>query len=629
MPSRLGPKDYNERLQERSLAAQFLKTQAQVTFRGPWGGYAPDLIHSNENSNVAVDALGLIARPDANPNSPHPGEVLALDDGSEVVDPDNVLLPLGTNVDSSAVIVRLDQLELRDDDGAKTGEYTTTPIALVAGNGATVGSFEMFKINAAGAFVEVPYLAAGALILTTAIAGRDGDPDDRASMPDSCTFAGGAPARNLSAVDTPCFLFTNNVDPVFIYPDATASLNFEELTDDANLAGVTGEFLCMSLESFKDRVYFLNTSEDGVRYKNRLRRTARNTADPLTTAVGAGQITLDQFQGTGLRVEALGDVLVCYFEDGVAFIHETGVATAPNAVQILDGHRGLLGTHSLISIGDNRHFGLFTDGWWFLDSNGRWQQAGISAQDKNSPKWKETWYRLLQSTADDGTQYRQRIQMHYDQPKNWVRISFPSIDQPDVNSVWIYDIDSDRVWPDSYVNSGGATCWGDWNLVAGADLAWDDLVPPESDSWDDLGTWPSMGATFQEKCPVRGTYNGYIHRMDPNIEDRSGVTVPFKYKTPSQDFNTPRDLKILDRVSVEHTNAGNDSLLSVQGSNTNGDAGGGSQSLNRSSLGYSEIIQQTMRVSGRHLDSTISGQGTVKIRSITQDVLVEQAPDRD
>ena len=624
MPSRLGPKDYNERLQERSLAAQYLRTQAQAVFQGPWGGYAPDMIHAAGTENICVDSLGLIARADPNPQGTHPGEVLALDDGSEVVDAANS--PIGNDAGSSHVIVRLDQLELTNDDGIKDGEETTTPIALVGGD-TTVDSFEMFKLNAAGNWVEVPYLAAGALFGLTATAGRDGDPDDRASMPDSCTFAGGAPARNLSAIATPCFIFTNNVDPVFVYPDATASLNYEELTDDAAIAGGAGEFLCMSVETFKDRVYFLNTSELGVRYKNRLRRTARNTADPLTTAVGAGQITLDQFQGTGLRVETLGDVLVCYFEDGVAFIHETGVATAPNAVQILDTRRGLLGTHSVISVGDNRHFGLFTDGWWFLDSNGRWQEAGISQQ--NTPKWKETWYRLLQSTSDAGVQYRQRIQMHYDQPKNWVRISFPSIDQPDVNSVWIYDIDSDRVWPDSYVDSGGATCWGDWNLVAGADVDWDGLAGPPDLAWDDLGTWSSYGATFQEKAPVRGTYNGYVHRLSPRLEDRSGVTVPYRYQTMAQDFKQPSNLKILDRVSVEHINAANDTLLSIQGSNTNGTSGGGSQSLNTSELGYSEVAEQSMRVSGRFLDTTISGQGTVKIRSITQDVILEQAPDLD
>ncbi len=131
-------------------------------------------------------------------------------------------------------------------------------------------------------------------------------------MPDSCMFPAGSPGRPsyTGAIVEPAWIWTNNVDPVYVFPAGTGLQTYQDLTAQAALA----PFLARSCATFNGRIYFLNTSENAVRRRQRLRRTAVFQADPSTTLAGSGSQDLLQFRGDGLRVEPLGSVLAIYFD---------------------------------------------------------------------------------------------------------------------------------------------------------------------------------------------------------------------------------------------------------------------------------------------------------------------------
>lgn len=601
MPSRLFASGFQERLQQRQLASQFLERRGQHSTKGPWRGLAGDLSHHLVDFSFAHNVKGLVARPDPAGF----GEVLAHDDGFEQID--SARLPLGNHANTSRVAVRMDNFPLTRTDGTPdTGtNQSTTPIVLIAGNGAAVGSFEMFGLMPAiGQWAEILYsTAGGSPVGENPIAGRDGD-TDQPSMPDTCSFMAGAAGRAAysGAIAQPAFLWTNNVDPVMVYPRTTATISFEVLTDQFG-----ADFRCKSLETFGDRVYFFNTFESGVRYSRRLRRTQRGTCDPVVAA-GAGSINLDHFRGNGQRVETLGDLLVCYLTDGVAFIRETGNSATPNEVQPLDTRRGLLGTHAAVSVGDNRHFGIFTDGWWLLDSNGRWEQAGLKDfSGIRVEAWKQRFYGSLDYSN------LQRIQVSYDQPKNWVRIAFPVVGVNDVNTVWIYDLDGDRVWPDTYP----VTCWGEFSTVTTPGVTIDALGAGPIDAL--AGTIDSYGPRFSSTRTTHGNYGGYVMAHSEALVTRDGANPSFEYESISSDFGNPSTLKTVTRLRVEHVNKGNNSPITLTAINLRGGEESGTVSLNQTALGRIELAERHFRVSGEHAGYRLSGTGPVAIRSITMD----------
>lgn len=623
-PSRLSPMDIQSQRRNRALAEEFLRRRQRVSTNGPWQGYAPDLEHQLLDFRFARNIIGLVAR---SAPAVSAGEVLTHDDGWSRIN--NGTLPLGTDAagvsggGAGAIVntdvVRLAEFPRRSAAGARTGEYDRTPIALVAGDGTTADTFSMWRINPAAPTVwaRVVHYNVGnggtAPLASRPIASRDGDAGSIRSMPDSCVFPDGAPARAAysGAITEPAFIWTNNVDPVMVYPPATTGplhSNYEPLTDQFG-----ADFLAVSCETFKDRVYFLNTSESGTRYANRLRRTARFTCDPQTAGaagIGSGTITFEEFAGQGVRCESLGDVLAVYFEDGVAIVRDTGIATAPNAYQVVERKRGLLGTHALANLGDGRHFGIFSDGWWFLDQSGRWAEAGAVASGNTQVfKWKKDFYERLDYDN------RHRIQIHYDQPRRWIRISFPSVEddaavQP--QETWIYDLDGDRVWRDRYP----VTCWGEFARQITTPLLWSTATQ----TWSSIvGTWASLGAEFSLYAPVHGDLNGRVYGHDPDLITRDGSQPTYLFEVAPNDFEHPLDLKTVDRVSAEYVNVANAAPATLTAIAEGGGTQSGTTLLNSGNPGEVHSASVNFRLTCQHIGYRISGTGPVLLRSLTLD----------
>jgi hypothetical protein len=579
------------------------------------------LPHSETDFTFCTGApKGLVARPDPAGSG---GEILTYDDGFSETPPtagagDDIFV--GKHANSSGVIARIDNYRMLTDDGVKVSDEDTKAMVLLPGNGTNDESMQLWQMRpSSNLWEEIVY---GGAVAVTANGGIDGDTATSVgSMPDSCTHPGGAPNRAndagaggitlAGAIAQPCWVFTNNVDPVFVFPNQSSGTAYEELTDQFT------EFRAISCETFGDRVYFLNTFENDDRFPQRLRRTPRGTADPTTSganAVGSGSIDMEEFSGQGLRCETLGDVLACYFEDGTAFVRQTGIATVPNEVQVLDERRGLLGTHSVTRVGDNKHFGIFTDGWWLLDSSARWTKVGIaSLGGAEVTKWTDTFY----STLDYPSTHR--IQMGYDPVKNWVRISQPIRGSSLEFAVWIYDLNSDRVWLDEYV--ANPTCWGNVNIPSAAAQTWaaeQAVVPPTTWAEREAAetTWGALtGATFGSEVVVHGTDTARVMEHSPETVLKDGQQPSWSYPAPALDHGDPYSLKTTNRIRMEYINVGNTRSVSLLATDGRGNESAATDTMNQGSVGDIEVATSWHRLTDEKLGFEAGSIGDVKIKS--------------
>ena len=636
------------RRQAKAVADALSQTRQSLSVRGPFTGFTPDVDANLLDGTAFKDLTNCLAR---SHGADH-GEVLGLPDGFRQVDSDN--LPLGDGLTLPAApttdattIVRLDQLARYGPSGHATpgeltGEFILTPLAATAGDGSTANTGNLYRIGASATWLHIPPAAS----MSTGPPARQlsADRDGRTvsqSMPDSCVAPFGATTRddnNTAAPGTdlqsgpiqePCWIYTNDVDEVMVFPSSTVSTlagthAYEPLCDPTSCPDLDGGgadgFRAKSVETWNGRVYFLNTSEAGTRFSQRLRRTAKFTADPDPTIVGAGFYDFRDFAGEGLRIETLGDVLAVYFSDGVAFLRPTGVPTSPDEPQILSTERGLISTHAVTSIGRNVHFGIFTDGWWMLDQSGRWQEVGLAnLENKQVPKWRQTFYDRLSVAS------RHRLYVYYDQPANLVYVALPTNDNPEPNEVWIYDPTSDRVFQENYP----VTCFGTFTPASQAGTAIDDLpgtiesLAGTIDSWGSIPGFP--------KVRVHGNTTGYVFTHHRDVEGFDSSTSPPVVQSPAWSFTmglrSPggmRHLATVDRVSLEYFNHQNNANVAVQ---VNGPSTDGVQAvsvlLNEGGVEDLNVKDAWFRYTSRSPGLSVSGSGEYHIRGLEMDLFLD------
>ena len=631
MPSRLVPSHPGFQAQQLAKARE-LTHLAGVAARGPFLGYVPDLPVHHVDMNAARDMQSLVARSFTSGGGE--GEVLMLDSGwSRVTTSDpSTDMPIngGTNE-----IVHITQFPRTDPSGDASNdgstEYEMTTIAILAGDGATENTCEMWRIlPSTGGWVQILHTDFGP-------AATDRPAGDRDDLPDSCVLASGWPDRDTDAVfsgstvnaigiDEPCFVWTNGNDPVYIFPadsEVVGTLNdeFEDLTDAVGL----DPFKAKSCEAFNNRIYFLNTTEAGTNFRQRLRRTPPFTSNPDPAQVGAGSSDLKDFAGDGLRAERLGNVLALYFEDGVAFMRPTQVRTAPDSFQTISTSRGLISTHAVCNTGNDLHFGIFTDGWFELDPSGRFREVGI-ANVGGVPhhKWKDTFYGLL---GKDPAK-RNRLYVEYHPVTNRVYISLPTDAEDENQRVWVYDRTAERVFLDTYP----AVCWGRLNRdISTAGLTYGGSAPLTYSSIAPA-TYASVAAQAGHLSLVHGTTTGFVFQHDPDritrdTETATGNTTPaYSYQTPYISGSSPRFLMTGDRVIVEYINLDspnmNVQLSSKSASETQ------SVDINVGNSGEIHTGQGWFRITDQQLSLKLSGTGPVMIKSFEADIYEEQVEPR-
>jgi len=643
VPSHLVP--MNEDIFQQWVAkAEAPRQIVRITARAPWQGYCPDLPPDHASPSAFQAIYGLVARPDTGGH----GEVLMHDAGFSTVDGAN--LPLTTDSVPAApasgflAITMLAAFNRTTAAGAKTtgSEYEgPTLLALVGGNDSTVGSTELWRLlPSAGTWERVPYcLHANVTAANEASASR-------AFLSDWAEFPAGAPGRSVitgndgsGAISEPVFVWCNLQDQVMMYPvpDAVAApaLLIEDGAYEPLTNQFTDDFRAATVEHFGGRLYFGHTVEAGTHHRQRIRRTALFTADPYALRPGAGAFDVRDFAGDLLRLEKLADMMVAYFEDGVAFIRTTDVATAPDRVQLLREKRGLLSTHSVVSVGNQEHFGIFDDGWFFLDPSGRWTEAGvINVEGVQLPKWKETFYRTIDLDKKD------RCVVSYD--GRYVRIAFTAVGETDNERVWNFDPRGNRVFIDEYP----VVCWGEVNAQLRAAVLWDELVPgsewtPDG-TWAGLSTpgltswsWEMLGAQFGLKNMHHGTLLGdvlvhdYAQHARWNTLSRALESARWGATSLLTSGGDPTTLKTATKLWVEQVNSGTKNVtMRVGGDSTEGRE---SQSIYWSLEGVVDDISTTwatFNFTATQLFYQLAGFHPVRIRSVHFDIAVGESRER-
>lgn len=583
----------------------------RISARSPWQGYVPDLDPHQSPPTGAIEVTGLVARPDPNSN----GEVLMPDAGFARVDSAN--LPLADVGGSHRNVTMLAQFNRTTSVGAdSSGEYGPVLVALVGGETGTGGSTTFWRLLQAGTWEEVPWSIAGT------------DPPighipsaDREFLSDWAEFPAGAPGRGAynGNIDEPVFVWCNLNDRVMVYPidDGVTGIEdsaFETLTDRFG-----ADFKAATVEHFGGRLYFGNTIENGTHHRQRIRRTALFTADPLETSPGAGVKDIRDFSGDLLRLEKLGDLMAAYFTDGVAFIRVTDVATSPDRVQLLREKRGLLSTHSVVSVGSQEHFGIYDDGWFFLDPSGRWTEAGLVEIDGvQTPKWKETFYNLLD------VEKRHRTVVSYD--GRFVRIAFTANGQTDNQEVWIFDPRGNRVFRDTYP----VVCWGEMERTLAAAEIWSG----QTETWSQIsGTWASLAAQFGLKATHHGTTGGHVlsHNYDgiSQFDGANDVNPSFSYTFMLSAIGDPTKFKRALKLWIEQVHSASPAVtIRVSGDSTEGFEEG---SVDLSSVGIPgdvNTVFRTFNFTAANLQFKVSGTSPVRMRSIMADVDITGSEER-
>ena len=609
MPSHLVPQN-PDFLAKWVEEAQISVRRERIQINSPWQGYTPDLDPHRMPPSAASTMEGLVARPEPNGR----GEVLMADAGYAAMDVAN--LPLVTTTGSHTNILMIAQFNRTDSSGDRIGEWNKSPLVLVGGNSGTQATAELWRLIQAGTWEKVPWATVtgvGPPASDEASSGRD-------DLSDWAEFPAGAPGRSAynGNIAEPVFVWCNLADQVMIYPVDDDALTFDDGAYEPVTDQFGGDFRAKTVEHFNGRLYFGNTIENGTHHRQRIRRTALFTADPLNTTAGAGAFDIRDFSGDLLRLEKLGDVMAAYFEDGVAFIRSTDVATSPDGVQVLRERRGLLSTHSIVPVGDQEHFGIFDDGWFILDPSGRWTEVGVAEIDGvRVRKWKETFYGQLD------IENRSRLYIEYD--GNFIRIAFPTkVDQDagdDVQEVWIFDPRGNRVFRDRYP----VTCFGLLDQVVKDGVTWENLTG----TWaEQTGSWASYGAKFGLKSLVHGTTDGYVVKHDYGIfsrfdtGDESTFNPTFSYSSAVSAIGDPTALKRALKIWMEYIQTMTDSVtFTITGDTTEGTqqgtitvspTGGVTGDINTAFL--------DLNFTAVNLGFTVSGTSPILIRSFIMDV---------
>lgn len=557
----------------KSAAAQDAAGQAvPVPIEPPFGGYTPDLPpalctwgDAQRSLNGLVNTRGTLASP--------PGylrfgaSTLPLGDAT----------PPAASVDVQPVVALFLQRDI-----------AALPVQLrryaVTAN-STLGRLYEF---AGSVWTDIPYTGAGAGLTGGAGAAAPKILVDVAFYP----------------LDNKLYL-TNLLDPVYKY--APGGANYTDFSP-----AVLNPFKAKSVTSAFQRVLFLNTNEGGSTFTNRLRYTTTGAA-PSLSGTGAGFIDLDEVSGEGVAVRKIGNRAVAYFRHGTVFFRDTGSLTpSPIARDYVTRERGLLGTFAVCEVSRGTHFGIFDDGWFFVNEDGLMTEAGLFyVGDREFPKWRDTFYKRL-NYIEAG-----RIQTAYNPRRHQIEILWPSSGQSDLNEYWIYDIGTDTVWPCS--SSFAAAMPNVLSFLA---------IGNQTETWNSIGTtWETETRLWDELADLEGasviavgTRNGLVLGQDTSVYAVDGVIPFYEFLSARSDASLPSIVKHFNRLDLHYEirvgmNAPNISAIFDTDAGVGEAPGQVVVSLPQLSgtLGSRIVQYATSNITGHTLSWGISGQAPVMI----------------
>lgn len=580
----------------------------------PWLGYCPDLNPSLTSFEAFEYSRGLVSQD---------GQ-LTLDMGwLRLEDPDPPTLPLGGYQDAGG-----NHSDLAADEGY---EQPVVLLVEISRSDTLLNKLSLFAVTGLS-LVDIPWVPPGPPVGTSDVGFCWWmDPSDLSweEVPWNVA-AGGVPlaaARDhifdwafypwggtIIANDTHpgAIYFTNYYDEVYIWDPGSVAMGVGPPGDYQSAFGQpwgNESFYAKSVEAFVDRIVFLNTrEEDGSLVGNPLVQAPRRVrwtglATPLSlTGVGAGFIDFAEFRGDGLRVLAFQDLVACYFQDGVGSLRRTERPNRPFQREYISKERGLLSTFSVVRVTSDLHFGLFTDGWFFLSSSGQWTEVGtVSTKFGMVRKWARTFYSLLDIPN------KHKIAISFDQYTHRIRITFPLAAGGD--ATWIYDMKADAVWPDDPYT---AVCWGEASAVLAESVPW--LPDMGGTSWADVeGIWADFGTVFGDRSVLHGTEDGLVLLHSPLMASRDGVEVTWSVRSHRQFLRDLGADRVADGIVLEHGVLTEDSSISVGFLNNRGDTVTELVQLNTGGMESRAATAVHPSTDGYGIGTVMSGVGPVRL----------------
>ena len=590
--------------------------------RGDWGGYVPDINPKFLSLSDAKECSGVVSK----------GGILKQDDGFAKVD--SASLPLGAASSGVVTDISIDNpTEVTDVAHGLIGGDTVT---VASSNSTPVidGSRVIYRLTADKFTVPVNVTGQGTsatwtLAANPAVVGLFQYRNNAQTL-HRLAMTTGRLYLLSSGTWTPQPLDTSTTTAISTSKEKLADGAFYQLADkfyfcndddivwyyDGSKYGrieANENFKARSVEAFADRLNFFNvTDTGGTARPYRLQFTNINAAPDLTSA-GSGYIDFTEMESEGLRVETLGDMLACYFRNGVVLLQRTLLSSVPYNQNIVSTQRGLLSTHSLVNIGSGLHFGIFTDGWFFLDSNGRWTEAGVkNLGGRLERKWNETFYTSLDWSNRD------RVCLTYDPINHFIRIAFPSAGgSGDPDEVWTYSIKNDAVWKNDYATYGDVNCWGEFEDESGGYTYATISTHPDGDAYDDLEhiRYVDLAAHTGQRHVVHGTIEGYVYRHDPLLITKDGDTPSWEWQSYELDLGSPTIPKTADKIWVEYERQSAAPQLEVK-VNGQGEQQSANLTLDQGSLNEYQEDYVGFRLTASRLGIELGGSAPVELHGL-------------
>jgi hypothetical protein len=444
-------------------------------------------------------------------------------------------------------------------------------MAIVAGNSGAATDMTMFRLTGTppqwvAVTPEAQFLATGRV-----------PESDRDLIWDHAVFRFGCPTRTDQAgaaanIPRPVTVLGGSnlgfpTGVVMVTPtDAAFPANFlfDELQGNPAITPAPA-FGATTVESFDGRMHFGATIEGGTRYLMRHRWSRVGNAFPDAAQIGSGYLDFSgEFSRPIMRIEELGDKLAVYFQEGVAFQVPTGRVSDAYRPQIVSKSRGLIGTRALCAISPWHHFGIFNDGWYFINSAGAWDQRGTLVLEETRgkshelTKWKDTFYN------DIDMNYAHRTSCVYDRFRKIVRISYTPAGGVSDDNIRIlnYHIPTDSVWQDRYTTP--VVSWGEYDYETAGGSTWD-AYPGTWDSSTD--SWDDSAPLVVHNCIVHGDTAGLVFNKDYTLPTYDGVAPNCYLTTHDYSHNAdPLSRQTFHSLGVEYMNVGGGAFGIVVGS---------------------------------------------------------------
>lgn len=643
------PSNYAQRRRSRLARGQSRAANPRTTIKlnsADWLGFAPDLPDHIAGGRSWVEGTVGIRSQYIDPPRNTGGTGLTTDTGFRKV---------STTLDSGGEVIRLQSMLLTDENGkigadsAET-DYQLTLIAATSGDGAGVGggvagSGKIYRINPAGAWTEITYKAhgtgGGAYPSAKQLSGGIDGVAWAEGMSDSAVFAAGAPSHSpyasnaasdagTTSLNLPVMIYTNMVNPVYVYPAAPysdgGSANGDRQKYTELHAGTLEPFYARCCFAWEGRMFYGDTREssDSTQHPQRIRWSALYDASPDPSLPGSGYIDVRELHGRVLGYENLDPYLVVYYSDGIVFLERTNLSAAPIGYRVVTDHRGCLGTHSVAHISPREHFMIASDGFYILNASGEFREIGII---ESGGVYFRKWHNYFFSNVDLSLAHR--IQCHYDQVSKTVRITWPNKNTGKM-VVWSYDIERDWMMPEGWSEQAAeVTCFADHNDTIRSAIAWDSADAPAT--WQDttaLGgtTWSSGSTLFGISNLYHGTAQGFVNSHDPTTNEFNGNPQEWALVTARQPTSDVRNTTVWESLDVEIVDLGNNSNISISmevqdmlGSMVS-DSSSQSMTVSGTNTGYIYLRHLYTRLSGAYASFKLSGTGPIGIKQILVDI---------